>query len=113
MERLLGKSSCDAAGAKSSKPLASKLDMFFWAGFRLWEAALSSRRSSSAQIAPGARAAGTGAQDVSGLMPSARGVLNIAAGCVAQLGSGCKTLAPLRPIDFAARCVAQRFVLTP
>ena len=29
VERLLGKSSVDAAGAKSSKPPASKLDIFF------------------------------------------------------------------------------------
>ena len=30
VERLLGKSSVDAAGAKSSKPPASKLDMFYF-----------------------------------------------------------------------------------
>ena len=38
VERLRGKSSVDAAGAKSSKPPASKLDMFFLCCFRLWEA---------------------------------------------------------------------------
>ena len=36
VERRRGKSSVDAAGAKSSKPPASKLDMFY---FFLWSAA--------------------------------------------------------------------------
>ena len=58
VERLLGNASCDDEGAKSSKPPASKLDMFFWAGFRLGEAALSTRCLSSAQIASGPSWAG-------------------------------------------------------